>query len=249
MRSGGYRGPVQSADPFHRSPEAATRDMVDLVTRRIPGSCGASSETWIDGRVNARVCSHPDLGQLMATEQHLPDSPMRMSVRTLRPVRIEDTAADLRWRPFSARALEIGVRSLLSVAHRVGEDETMTCTVYSLRPRGMPESAAALATGLLLEWTATLAKASAFADVQAEAHHLSEAIAARELVEQAKGMLMHALNCDADSAYRELTEAAERGRLRITDVARRLVEHRSAVPGPNPRQSGARQRAVRAPRT
>ncbi|MBA3250211.1 MAG: ANTAR domain-containing protein [Geodermatophilaceae bacterium] len=222
-------------DAFDVSPEAVTRDLIERVAGRLPGCCGATSETWHRGRLSGRVSSHPDLAELMAVEPSLPDTPMRAAARTLRAVRLDDTLTDMHWRPFSARALDLGVRSLVCVAQAVGDERAMSCTLYSLRPGGLPDHAASHAADLLVEWTTALAQASAFADVQAEARQLSEAIAARELVEQAKGMLMHALGCDADSAYRELAAAAERGQLKLTDVARRMVEHRSAPPGQDSR--------------
>lgn len=222
-------------DAFDVSPEAVTRDLIERVAGRLAGCCGASSETWHQGRLSGRVSSHPDLAELMAVEPSLPDTPMRAAARTLRPVRVDDTLTDMHWRPFSVRALDLGIRSLVCVAQPVGDERAMSCTLYSLLPRGMPDHAAIHASDLLVEWTTALAQASAFADVQAEARQLSEAIAARELVEQAKGMLMHALGCDAETAYRELTAAAERGQLKLTDVARRMVEHRSAPPGQDSR--------------
>lgn len=233
------------ADAFDVSPEAVTRDLIDQVAGRVLGCCGATSETWQDGRLSGRISSHPDLAELMAVEPFLPDSPMRAAVRTMRPVRLEDTLTDKHWRPFSARALDVGVRSLVCVAQPLDGERAMSCTLYGLRPRGLTEQATSQATGLLVEWTTAVAQASAFADVQAEARHLGEAIAARELVEQAKGMLMNALGCDADSAYRELAAAAERAGLKITDVARRMVERRSATLGQDYRpraHRGARQR-------
>lgn len=216
-------------DPLEQSPEAATRDMVERAVGRVAGCCGVTTETWQHGRLVARVCSHPDLGELLTAEPELPDSPMRAAARTLRPVRIQDTLIDVHWRPFSARALDLSLRSLVSVARPAGNDEIVTCTLYSLRPGGLG-AVVPQADQLLFEWTTTLAQATAFAGAQAEARQLSEAIAARELVEQAKGMLMNALGCDADTAYQELVAAASRARLRIADVARRMVEHRAAPP-------------------
>lgn len=164
---------------------------------------------------------------------------MRSAARTARTVRVEDTLRDVHWRPFSARAMRIGVRSLVCVASVVA-DETVTCTLYSLRPGGLQGTAPAVAAALLQDWTIALAQVGAFADVEAEAHQLSEAMVARELVEQAKGMLMHALSCDADTAYGELATAARRANLKITDVATRMISHRSTPPGPAATPRGRR---------
>lgn len=231
------------ADAMEQSPEAAARDMIERAARRVVGCCGATSETWLAGRLVSQVCAHPDLGVLMAAEPALPDSPMRAAARTLRPVRIQDTLTDRLWRPFSARALALSVRSLVSVARATGEDEVVTCTLYSLRPGGLGGAVVPQADQLLLEWVTTLAQATAFALAQAEARQMSEAIAARELVEQAKGMLMHALGCDAETAYQELVAAAARAQLRITDVARRMVEHRAA-PARTPAARPVRRRSA-----
>lgn len=242
--AGDYGGTVHPAEALDRSPEAAGRAIVDGARARVTGCCGATTETWSGGRLTGLVCSHPDLGGLLAGEHTLPDTPMRSAARTLRTIRLDDTLRDLLWRPFSARAMRIGVRSLVCEARVVG-DEAVTCTLYSLRPRGLPATAPAIAAALLQDWTIALAQASAFADVEAEAHQLSEAMAARELVEQAKGMLMHALSCDAETAYGELTAAAQRANLKITDVATRMIRHRSTPPGPAATTQGRRQVLLR----
>jgi len=243
---GGYGVAVHPADALDRSPEAAARSIVDGARARLSGCCGATIETWWAGRLTGLVCSQPDLGELMAGEYQLPDSPMRSAARTLRTVGVEDTLRDVHWRPFSARALRIGVRGLICAAHVVG-DETVTCSLYSLRPGALPATAPVVAATLLQEWTVALAQVSAFADIEAEAHQLSEAMAARELVEQAKGMLMHALNCDAETAYGELGAAAQRAGLKITDVAARMISHRSTPPGPAPTRQGRRPMMPRTP--
>lgn len=230
---------MHPADALDRSPEAAGRAIVDGAQARVDGCCGATTETWSSSRLTGLVCSHPDLGELMAGEHQLPDSPMRSAARALRTIHVDDTLRDVHWRPFSARALRIGVRSLVCAARVVG-DQTVTCTLYSLRPGGLPATAPAVAAALLQDWTITLAQVGAFADVEAEAHQLSEAMAARELVEQAKGMLMHALSCDAETAYGELASAAQRANLKITDVATRMISHRSTPPGPATTRQGRR---------
>lgn len=175
------------------------------------------------------VCSHPDLSDLTVGLELLA-SPMGRVAATRVPVRIEDMLRDTDWPVFSARAMSRGIRSLYCAAHPV-YDGVLTFTLFSLRPGGLPVDTAALVDRLLKDWSDTLARGDAYAVARTEAHHLGEAIAAKERIEQAKGMLMQALGCDAETAYAELQTSARRAKLRTVDMARRLIEHAGSPPG------------------
>jgi AmiR/NasT family two-component response regulator len=51
------------------------------------------------------------------------------------------------------------------------------------------------------------------------------------VVDQAKGVLMHALGCDADDALRRLRQESQRRHIKVTEVAAEVVARRPR-PGP-----------------
>jgi len=203
------------------------RDLLDQARSRTPGCCAVSTEVWRGGRPTARLTSHPDLGQLHGASRLLTDSPMRTAADTLLPVRVDDILVDQRWPEFCATALRLGLRSLAS-AVILRDGYPVTGTVYSLRPRGLPGYATSLATAMLHEGGIVLSQLQAYAGLRRETMNLTAAIAAREVVEQAKGFLMHARNCDADEAYAELRRTAREGNMRVSEAARWLVTTRPA---------------------
>ncbi len=202
--------------------------MVDQATTRVRGCCGSSAEMRLYGEPVVGVCSHPDLSGLLAGLDPAA-SPMASVAETREPVRIEDTLRDTAWPVFSTRALQRGIRCVYSAAYPVF-DGVLTCTFYSLRVGGLPQDTPGAVDALLQEWSDTLTRASAYAVARTEAHHLGEAITAKELIEQAKGMLMMGLKCDAETAYTQLQTSARRAKIRTVDMARRMIE-RGAVAG------------------
>jgi len=210
-------------------PAAATslREMVDAAAA-LPGCCGASSSVWIHDRRDNDVSSHPDLGLLVQEEVKLTGSPMRTVLDTGEPVTIRDTLEDTRWPQFSALALQVGIRSLTSGVATL-EGQTVTCTLYALRSDGLPAGSAAAATALIRQSVLATAQQGAYDRAQQEVHHLTEAIAARRLVEQARGIIMQAMHCDSTVAYEHLLRMSRQERRRIADVARSLVDSHPAT--------------------
>ncbi len=96
-------------------------------------------------------------------------------------------------------------------------------------------AAAALSKGVLASMLAAfgaagVANASRYGDAQRTASQLQGAVAARAVVDQAKGILMHALRCDADEAFERLRHISQTQHIKLTEVARRLVETGVAEP-------------------
>jgi hypothetical protein len=60
-------------------------------------------------------------------------------------------------------------------------------------------------------------------------------VVARSVVDQAKGILMHALGCDADEALRRLRQESQRRHVKVTEVATEVV---AAYGSEEPKTSG-----------
>jgi AmiR/NasT family two-component response regulator len=70
---------------------------------------------------------------------------------------------------------------------------------------------------------AMLTNATAYGQAQRTASQLKDAVVARSVVDQAKGVLMHALGCDADDALRRLRQESQRRHVKVTEVAAEVV--------------------------
>ena len=71
--------------------------------------------------------------------------------------------------------------------------------------------------------SAMLTNATAYGQAQRTASQLQDAVVARSVVDQAKGILMHALGCNADDALRRLRQESQRRHVKVTEVAAEVV--------------------------
>jgi GAF domain-containing protein len=127
-----------------------------------------------------------------------------------------DLGAEQRWPLVAPEAEALGVRSLLCLPLDTGRQVLGVLSVYCTTPSGGDR----LDRGLLGA-VATHA-ALALQQVQ-QVVHLTAALVSRDLVGQAKGMLMERYGLSADAAFGLLVRAAQDTHRAVRDVAVRLT--------------------------
>lgn len=70
----------------------------------------------------------------------------------------------------------------------------------------------------------TLANAQAYAQTQALVGHLNEALKSRDLIGQAKGIIMERERCSPERAFEILRSVSQRANLKLRDVAQEVVD-------------------------
>jgi GAF domain-containing protein len=135
----------------------------------------------------------------------------------------EDLADDDRWPLFGPEAAARGVRSLLSLP-LVGENPVGALNLYAQYPQAF--GVIDRARGLLLAAVAGLALGSAqtHEDDERRSVNLQAALATRELVGQAQGILMERERITADQAFDILRRASQHLNRRLREVAQTLIE-------------------------
>jgi GAF domain-containing protein len=150
-------------------------------------------------------------------QQQAGQGPCLEAARQQAVIRVEDTGGDGRWPQFCDAAQEYGVGSMLCVPLWVDERCLGTLSLYGTEA-GVFTSHDERITGLF----ATLA-ALALAEAQ-RTDQLRTALDRRDLIGQAKGILMHRDGITADAAFGCLSRASQHANLKLVDVARQLAE-------------------------
>jgi hypothetical protein len=70
------------------------------------------------------------------------------------------------------------------------------------------------------------------ADLERELDQLREAIASRDLIGQAKGIVMATTGCDADAAFQVLVKQSQHENRKLRDVAAELIARPRTAAGP-----------------
>ena len=144
--------------------------------------------------------------------------------------RVDDLSVEDRWPQFCRRAVEFGVRSILAFRLFVASDNMGALNVYSQHPGAFDEESEQV--GRLFAAHAAVALAGSERE-----RRLAEAIQTRDLIGQAKGILMERHSISAEQAFTVLIEASQGANIKLRDVAEYLVDHReqktSASESPN----------------
>jgi hypothetical protein len=204
---------------------SAPRSLNELVThaaRQLPACSAAAAVLWQDGETAAIAASHPSLPGLIDVELRRGAGPMLDALSTGEPASCPDTLQERRWPEFAAAALRQGVRCSLSLAHRSGA-EAVCLSMYGARPGTLGQDAVEGAERLLSLGRAVVGIASDYGEARRTARQLRDAAESRAVVDQAKGILMHAFGCSADEALKRMRQVSQERNMRVTEVAAKVV--------------------------
>jgi GAF domain-containing protein len=165
-------------------------------------------------------------------QQRLGDGPCVHAAKHQSVLRIEDTRQDERWPEFCVEAARLNVRSMLCVPLWVDERGLGALSLYA-------DQAAAF-TDLHERVTILLATFAALALAEAQrADQMHEALGNRDVIGQAKGILMERHGVTADAAFGVLSRVSQAENMKLAEIARRFVET-GGLPGVSgPETAGA----------
>jgi anti-anti-sigma factor len=132
-------------------------------------------------------------------------------------VRVIDMARERRWPAFAQRARELGVRSMLSLRLHVTGDKLGGLNLYAARPDAFDDESEQV--GMLLATHAAVAMAGARRE-----QDLNHAVAARDIIGQAKGILMERHKISSDEAFRFLVRTSQHANIKVSEIARYLTD-------------------------
>jgi hypothetical protein len=198
------------------------RKLADLAVSQVPGCAAAHATIWREGELAAVAASHPDAAELVDLEIRVGPGPMAAAVRGGRPVSCNDALDEDRWPWWAAEALRRGMRSSIHLV-RQSSSITLVLALFAVRPGALDADGVPMAEMLARFGSTVFANSLAYGQAQRTATQLKDSVAARAVTDQAKGILMHALGCDADEALRHLRRESQRQHVKVTEVAARVI--------------------------
>lgn len=217
-----HLGPVipESGLPGRRLSELAEKAVICTTD-----CCGASTTVSDANDERPAAVTHPDLSALVAIQLRSGQGPIPAAAEYGKPVDSIDLLREERWPLYRAMALDSGVRSSVTLPFR-RNGLTITLSLYSFHPGALctAEHGPAQALGELA--ASGLVRDRAYQSALAEIDHMGAALRSRPLVDQACGIVMYVLSCDADTAFDVLRRISQATNRKLNDVARRLVETR-----------------------
>jgi hypothetical protein len=202
--------------------ERSLSQLTELAASQVAGCVAANVVVWQDGEVTARASSHPEPSRLVDVQLASRSGPLFEAMAGSGPVSCADTLTESRWPEFADAALRMGIRSCVVLTYR--GRALVTLSLYGLRPRSLDPYQLQLAELLVAYAGALVGAVADYDDSRRLADQLRDASGSRAIVDQAKGILMHALGCSADEALERMRQVSQRSNLRATEVAQRIID-------------------------
>ena len=212
-------------------PDVMLAEIIVAAVAMVPG-VDEGSISVVTGRRN--IGSQAPTGdlpmQVDALQEETQQGPCLDAAYKQLTVRVADMASETRWPEFARRASQAGAASMLSLQLYVEGDNLGALNLYSRTPNAFDDESEQV--GLLFASHAAVA----YAGVRKEAQ-LARAVDSRDLIGQAKGILMERYKISPERAFLVLTRASQNSNRKLHDIATELVRH-GTVPGipapPNP---------------
>lgn len=190
--------------------------VLSLAARVVPGARFAGLNLFVKGRFVPQAVFGAAPHELDLVQQSTGRGPCVDASREQATITVADMRLEDRWVEFVERALELGVLSMLCVPLWVDDLRVGSLSLYATEPDafGAPTSYVA---GLLASHAAL-----ALADAQRTAH-LRQALLNRDVIGQAKGILMARRGLTADQAFELLSRHSQNTNRRLVDVAEQVA--------------------------
>ncbi|HZE01127.1 MAG TPA: GAF and ANTAR domain-containing protein [Pseudonocardiaceae bacterium] len=172
----------------------------------VQGGREINTPAWTDELVRATDTAQYETGQ----------GPCLSAIAVQHTVRVSDMANDDRWPEFAKRAVQRGVGSMLSLQLYVVGDNLGALNLYNREPDAFDDDSEHV--GLLFASHAAVAMAGAQRRDQ-----LNRGMGTRDLIGQAKGILMERHKLTAEQAFLLLVRASQATHTKLRDIAEQLT--------------------------
>jgi GAF domain-containing protein len=193
--------------------ETTLQAVVAVTLSNVPGAEHAGITTLDKGRrPQTPAASHELVETVDAVQYRLREGPCLSALHGQSTMLADDLADDDRWPRFGPRAVELGVRSMVSFQLFVHAGTVGALNLYAHDRGAFSEESVAI--GQLLAAHAAIAMVAA-----RNAQEMKRALSTRDVIGQAKGILMERHKISADAAFGLLVQASQDANRKLRDIA------------------------------
>jgi hypothetical protein len=207
--------------------DQALTELIESAPQFVPGAqYAAITLASQSSGISTPAATHRYPAVLDKIQQQHQDGPCLSAAWEHHVIRIDDLAAETRWPRYTQDAVDqTPIRSILAFELAVSSDSLSALNFYADRPQAFDEESVELG------WIFATHTALTWRMLRRDEQFQSE-LASRDMIGQAKGILMERFNIDAVAAFDLLTRFSQETDTKIVDIAQWLIEQ-----PPSPRQT------------
>jgi GAF domain-containing protein len=203
---------------------ATTVELVaNLAEKTLPDTAGAGVSLMDVVGKRTTAASNPLVQRADRLQYELDEGPCLTAWRDRVVVFVDDVETEHRWPAWTASVAPLGIRSVLSAPMLVTDGSIGAIKVYSRRPAAYDQHSEQLLTLFARQAAILLANAQSYEDAQQLTVQLKAALRSRDVIGQAKGILIASGAPDEQAAFAMLVAASQRTNTKVREVAQRLV--------------------------
>lgn len=199
---------------------AVLRRLVERASRTIPGCDHAMvTVSLADNRLETVA------GDETASLVHEPSDPrpwagpIREAMLYREPRRVDDVDTETRWPGFRDRMTLAQFRSCLALPVPTQRHPRVVFSLFSKEPQQFGDHVLDLVLLFALQGGATVDNVALYSEARQLVEHLHEALATREAIGRAKGILMHRFSWGDDEALGVLRRLSQRNNIKVRDLS------------------------------
>ncbi|GAA3707422.1 GAF and ANTAR domain-containing protein [Gordonia hankookensis] len=197
--------------------ETVLRGISKTAVDSVPGTEYASVTLVTGGVIETPVIVGDIAGKSDDLQRELNEGPCVRSAIDDTTIFIDDMRHEQRWPQYAAAARELGIGSMACFCLYIDGRDFGALNLIS--PKTHAFDADAISVGELFAAHCAVA----FSAVR-EKEQLRAALSSRDIIGQAKGMIMERYRIDADEAFRLLSRLSQDANIKLVEVATRIVE-------------------------
>ena len=194
-----------------------------LAVEALPPSMFAGITMMVDDRVSTQVFTDPTCPEIDQAQYESGHGPCLESFRSGSVIIVDELEADERWPEFATTAVAHGVHSTLSMPLLAGTGSLGALNFYAAQTRGFGDTEADVARLFATQAAVVLVNAQAYWGARLKSEDLEKALAGREVIDLAKGIIMNSMGCSPDDAFQTLVQQSQAENRKLRDIAAEIV--------------------------
>jgi len=200
----------------HGNVDSTLTAITSAAVHTVPGAEWASISLVTRRQVDSRAGTNELAQQIDGLQFEFDEGPCMDALRQERTVRVEDFATESRWPRFAAEVTKRGAGSLLSFQLFTEGDNLGALNLYARAPGAFDDESETV--GLIFASHAAIALSAARRE-----QNLRSAMDGRDIIGQAKGILMERHHLTAAQAFQVLVRSSSHTNRKLFDLAEELT--------------------------
>jgi GAF domain-containing protein len=208
--------------PLQEDLETTLVKISEVSVRVVPGCELASVTIMEQGDARTPGASDPVAVELDQVQYRYGSGPCLEAIEQARTIEVDDLETDDRWPEFSKSALEHGFFSSLSVPIRI-DGVTGGLNLYGRSKHGFKETPKEITELIASGASIAIENAKVYGASKLLVEQLNEAIKTREIIGEAKGVLMAREGVSEDEAFQMLVTVSQNTNTKLREIAQKIV--------------------------